>query len=76
MMQAMVSRPEQSMSDLDDDVIDFDRVINDPEYRRHVIVYLNAQERCEEEVPADTRKPVYKMLRPEPGAYPVLRRLG
>ena len=28
---------------LHDDQIDLERVINDPEYRRHVIVYLNAQ---------------------------------
>ena len=35
------------MSDLKDDQIDFDRVINDPEYRRHVILYLNAQARRE-----------------------------
>lgn len=28
-----------------DDQIDLDRVITDPEYRRHVIIYLNAQAR-------------------------------
>ena len=33
------------MTELKDDQIDFDRVITDPEYRRHVIVYLNAQAR-------------------------------
>jgi hypothetical protein len=26
-----------------DDQIDLDRVVSDPEYRRHVIIYLNAQ---------------------------------
>jgi hypothetical protein len=68
MMQAMVIRSEHPMSELDNDQIDYDRVVSDPEYRRHVIVYLNAQER-------GGRKPAYKTLRPEP-AYPVLRRLG
>jgi hypothetical protein len=68
MMQAMVFRSERPMSELDNDQIDYDRVVNDPEYRRHVIVYLNAQE-------CGSRKPAYKMLGPEP-AYPVLRRLG
>jgi hypothetical protein len=33
------------MTELKDDQIDFDRVVTDPEYRRHVIVYLNAQAR-------------------------------
>jgi hypothetical protein len=28
-----------------DDQIDYERVVADPEYRRQVIVYLNAQER-------------------------------
>lgn len=42
MMQAMVFCSEQPMNELKDDQIDFDRVVTDPEYRRHVIVYLNA----------------------------------
>jgi hypothetical protein len=75
-MQATVFCLEQSMTELEDDQIDFDRVVNDPEYRRHVIVYLNTQEHGENEMPAGGRKPVYKMLRPEAGVYPVLRRLG
>ena len=35
------------MTEMKDDQIDFDRVVSDPEYRRHVITYLNAQARRE-----------------------------
>ena len=64
MMQAMVSRSEQSMTDFRDDQIDFERVVTDPEYRRHVIVFLNAQARGT------------KSYRTEVTTYPLLRRLG
>ena len=68
MMQAMVICPEQSMSELKDDQIDFDRVVNDPEYRRHVIVLLNSQAR-RDMARAGSRAAVYgKMLRSEAAA--------
>jgi hypothetical protein len=73
MMQAMVSNAEPQMTDLEDDQIDFDRVVTDPDYRRDVIVYLNAQARRRE-----SGRPTVmgKMLRPEPSNYLPLRRLG
>jgi hypothetical protein len=72
MMQAMVTCSEQQMSELKDDQIDFDRVVTDPEYRRHVIVYLNSQARTRDPQRAGGRTPVYgKILRAE-----LLRRLG
>jgi hypothetical protein len=37
--------PETTMPITNDDQIDYERVVADPEYRRQVIVYLNAQER-------------------------------
>ena len=52
------------MTDFRDDQIDFERVVTDPEYRRHVIVFLNAQARGS------------KSYRAEMTAYPLLRRLG
>ena len=38
-----------------DDQIDLERVVNDPEYRRHVILYLNAQAHPDELSLAITR---------------------
>lgn len=38
-----------------DDQIDFKRVVTDPAYRRHVIVYLNAQARQLDRFPASQR---------------------
>jgi hypothetical protein len=63
MMQAMVIVSEQSMNELKDEQIDFDRVVTDPEYRRLVIVLLNSQAR-RDVTRAGSRAPVYgKMLR-------------
>lgn len=61
------------MTDVRDDQIDFERVITDPEYRRHVIVYLNAQARGATAVRSTS---FTKPYRGEKAAYPVLRRLG
>jgi hypothetical protein len=79
MMQVMVSRSEQAMTDVRDDQIDFERVIMDPEYRRHVIVYLNAQARGRDSLrgTAGIRSGAFgKSHRAEVVPYPLLRRLG
>ena len=61
------------MTDFQDDQIDFERVVTDPEYRRHVIVFLNAQARGA----AGMRPPPFgKSHRADAVAYPLLRRLG
>jgi hypothetical protein len=66
-------RAETPMTDLRDDQIDFERVVTDPEYRRHVIVYLNKQARGRD----TSRTSTYgKSMRSDTGAYPLLRRLG
>lgn len=66
------------MADLRDDQIDFERVVTDPEYRRHVIVYLNRQAHGRDTSRAGaTRTASFgKSMRADTGAYPVLRRLG
>ena len=66
------------MTDVRDDQIDFERVITDPEYRRYVIVYLNAQARGRDSVRGMTggRSTFGKSYRAEAIAYPLLRRLG
>ena len=61
------------MTDVRDDKIDFERVITDPEYRRHVIVFLNAQARG---TPGIRSTPFGKSHRADAVAYPLLRRLG
>lgn len=66
------------MTDVRDDQIDFERVIMDPEYRRYVIVYLNAQARGRDSIrgTAGVRSTFGKSYRAETVAYPLLRRLG
>lgn len=66
------------MKELRDDQIDLERVVTDPEYRRHVIIYLNTQA-CRRDTgrAAGVRAAVLtKTLRAESGMYPALRRLG
>lgn len=76
MMQAMVTRSEP-LSELKDDQIDFERVVSDPEYRRHVIVYLNAQARSHEGVRGQGRTSTHaKLYRAELAGRPALRRIG
>lgn len=62
------------MAELRDDQIDFERVITDPEYRRSVITYLNAQARSRDggRVPTARAKP----YRAEIAGRPALRRVG
>jgi hypothetical protein len=74
----MVMRAETPMTDLRDDQIDFERVVTDPEYRRHVIVYLNRQAHGRDTSrPATTRTTSFgKSMRADSGVYPLLRRLG
>ena len=77
-MQATVSLREQMMTEVRDDQIDFERVITDPEYRRHVIVYLNAQARGRDigRTGASTRPGLGKAYRADSAGYGLLRRLG
>jgi hypothetical protein len=78
MMQATVCLREQTMTEVRDDQIDFERVVTDPEYRRHVIVYLNAQARCRDtgRNVSSIRPGASKAYRAEASGYSVLRRLG
>jgi hypothetical protein len=65
------------MTDFRDDQIDFERVVTDPEYRRHVIVYLNAQAHGRDVVRGAARPPAFgKAYRADSSAYPALRRFG
>lgn len=66
------------MKELREGQIDLERVVTDPEYRRHVIVYLNTQARGRENARAMNGRAAVltKTLRAENGAYPALRRLG
>jgi hypothetical protein len=77
MMQAMVSLREHGMTEFRDDQIDFERVVTDPEYRRHVIVYLNTQSPGRDTTRNGTsgRSGFGKAYRTDTG-YSVLRRLG
>lgn len=61
------------MNTLREDQIDFERVVTDPEYRRHVIVYLNAQAGRRESGRASS---YVKTYRAEFAGYPALRRIG
>jgi hypothetical protein len=66
------------MTEVRDDQIDFERVVSDPEYRRHVIVYLNAQARGRDtgRNGGSVRAGLGKAYRAESAGYGVLRRLG
>ena len=66
------------MTEVRDDQIDFERVVTDPEYRRHVIVYLNAQagRRDSGRNAASSRAGGGKSYRSEISGYGILRRLG
>lgn len=48
-----------------DDQIDLERVVNDPEYRRHVIVYLNERARPDNRSLSAARS---ASVHPQPGA--------
>jgi hypothetical protein len=66
------------MTEVRDDQIDFERVVTDPEYRRHVIVYLNSQagRRDNARNSTSSRAGGGKAYRSAISGYGVLRRLG
>jgi hypothetical protein len=61
-----------------DDQIDYERVVTDAEYRRHVIVYLNTQARRMDRARSGQRSAAMSgaLGRSERPANQLLRRLG
>lgn len=61
------------MSIMHDEKIDLERVVSDPEYRRHVIVYLNEQT---PERPQAVTWPASPRMSFQRSAGPLLRKFG